>query len=102
MLLDEINILTNNIKESLKKKLKEEYFLEEEITESINECFQGKFLKLKNVIENALNLNENNSKFNKNKTPYYNYVDYPEKPESDNKFQSHMQKHKKIYITNKL
>ena len=58
MLLDEINILTNNIKESLKKKLKEEYILEEEITESINECFQGKFLKLKDVIEKALNINE--------------------------------------------
>ena len=87
MLLDEINILTNSIKESLKTKLKEEYIIEEEIKESINECFQGKFLKLKEVIEKALNINENNSKFNKNNTPYYNCIDYPENPESDNKFQ---------------
>jgi GTP-binding protein EngB required for normal cell division len=87
MLLDEINVLTNNIKESLKKKLKEEYILEDEIIESINDCFQGKFLKLKDEIEKALNINQNNSRFNHNITPYYNVVDYPENPESDNQLQ---------------
>ena len=85
MLLDEIKILIDNIKESLNKKLKEEYILEREITDSINECFQGKFLKLKNEIEITLKINENN--FNNNNPPYYNYVDYPENQESDNNYQ---------------
>ena len=85
MLLDEIKILIDNIKESLNKKLKEEYIFEREITDSINECFQGKFLKLKNEIEITLKINENN--FNNNNPPYYNYVDYPENQESDNNYQ---------------
>jgi len=85
MLLNEIKILIDNIKESLNKKLKEEYILEREITDSINECFQGKFLKLKNEIEITLKINENN--FNNNNPPYYNYVDYPENQESDNNYQ---------------
>ena len=85
MLLNEIKILIDNIKESLNKKLKEEYIFEREITDSINECFQGKFLKLKNEIEITLKINENN--FNNNNPPYYNYVDYPENQESDNNYQ---------------